>query len=548
MAERPSAAAGQLAVLRQRFLEQLPSRLREIEDLLTDLRVDADASRQVQALTVAAHALTGTAMTYEMPEVAAGAAAIEALCGRLAKGTGLPALKPGFEAALTNLRGAIAALGSLPATVPAATAAMPPAGAAPRPMVYVLEDDSAFGSALVAQLDTYGYVARLFADRATLLAAIAAEAPGAIVADMVLPEGLHAGADILRALPEALVGTIPTVFVSARGDLASRIEAVRAGAKAYIMKPLDIGELVSALDNLTGAAAPLPFRILIVDDDAFSAAFHAAILESAGMITATVTDPLEVMASLTNFDADLLLLDMYMPFFTGVELATAIRQHPAFASLPIVYLSSERDIDKQIGAIAVGADDFLVKPVVPDRLISSVSARAQRLRLLRGLVTQDPMTKLLNHGAFKERLKIELSRTARAHGSLVVGLIDLDFFKRVNDTYGHPVGDSVIKSLARLLRQRFREGDILARYGGEEFAIVLPDTALAAAQVLMDRLRTSFAELIQWSGQEAFRVTLSCGLAAFPAAPEIGALVEAADQALYAAKRGGRNQVCLAGA
>jgi diguanylate cyclase (GGDEF)-like protein len=333
------------------------------------------------------------------------------------------------------------------------------------------------------------------------------------------------------------------VFVSARGDLAARIEAVRAGAKAYLVKPLDVGDLVSALDRLTGVAAPAPYRVLIVDDETFSAAFHAAILESAGMVTAVVTDPLEAMAQLATFDADLLLLDMYMPHVTGIELAAAIRQHPACASLPIVYLSAEQDVAKQLDAIAVGGDDFLVKPVMPDRLISSISARAQRMRLLRGLVTQDPLTKLLNHGAFKARLATELTRAARAKTSLVVGVIDIDWFKRVNDTYGHPAGDAVIRALARLLKQRLRQGDVVARYGGEEFALVLPETELAAAQSLMERLRESFAELPQGSGKEAFRVTLSCGLAAFPGLTDAGELVEAADQALYAAKHGGRNQV-----
>jgi diguanylate cyclase (GGDEF)-like protein len=261
------------------------------------------------------------------------------------------------------------------------------------------------------------------------------------------------------------------------------------------------------------------------------------------MITAVLSDPLDALAQLTNFDADLLLLDMYMPRFTGIELAAAIRQHPSFASLPIVYLSSEKDVDKQLDAIAVGADDFLVKPVVPDRLISSVSARARRLRLLRGLVTQDPMTQLLNHAAFKERLKIELSRAARTRTSLVVGVLDIDFFKKVNDTYGHPAGDAVIKSLARLLKQRLRQDDVVARYGGEEFGIVLPDTDLLSAKVLLDGLRESFAELPQGAGAQSFHVTLSCGLAAFPALTEPGDLVESADQALYAAKQGGRNQV-----
>jgi len=264
------------------------------------------------------------------------------------------------------------------------------------------------------------------------------------------------------------------------------------------------------------------------------------------MITAVVTDPPEAMASLTNFDADLMLLDMYMPSFTGIELATAIRHHPAFAGLPIVYLSSEQDIDKQLGAIAVGADDFLVKPVVPDRLISSVSARAQRLRLLRGLVTQDPMTKLLNHGAFKERLKIELSRAARAHGGLVVGLIDIDHFKRVNDTYGHAAGDDVLRELAARTANSVRSVDLVARLGGEEFVVVMPETDIGIAATVAERLRAAVA-------REPFTVTADCRklpvtvsigvTSAADATDDRDRMLKRADDALYTAKTRGRNCV-----
>jgi diguanylate cyclase (GGDEF)-like protein len=420
----------------------------------------------------------------------------------------------------------------------------PPAFAEPASLqrVYVLADDAAVAATLAAQLGAYGYTARVFADRAALLAAVAAEPPAVIVVDQATPDARHPGADVVGALAPGQARSIGVVFVSPRGDFNARVDAVRAGARAYVQTPLDIGELVAELDRLTRTAAPAPYRVLVVDDEAFSAEAHAAILESAGMVTTVVTDPQEVMSQLITFDADLLLLDVHMPLVAGNELAAVIRQNPTFASLPIVYLSVEQDVDKQLGAIAVGADDFLVKPVAPDRLVSSVSARAQRLRLLRGLVTQDPMTGLLNHGAFKDRLKIELGRAARSGETVVVGLIDIDHFKRVNDTYGHPAGDTVLKGLARLLKQRLRQGDVAARYGGEEFALILPRTELAAAQVIMDRLRISFAETPQSSGTAPFHVTLSCGLAAFPACPA-DSIVAAADQALYAAKHGGRNQV-----
>jgi len=161
--------------------------------------------------------------------------------------------------------------------------------------------------------------------------------------------------------------------------------------------------------------------------------------------------------------------------------------------------------------------------------------------------SHDSLTGLLNHTSFKERLRVETARHNRLGKHLAVGLLDIDDFKSVNDTHGHPVGDRVIKNLARLLIQRAGSGSILGRYGGEEFAMVLPDTSLEDARSRLESIRSSFATIEQRTGRLRFNCTFSCGLAGLSRQDDAEALIMAADQALYRAKRGGKNRVEIAG-
>jgi diguanylate cyclase (GGDEF)-like protein len=159
---------------------------------------------------------------------------------------------------------------------------------------------------------------------------------------------------------------------------------------------------------------------------------------------------------------------------------------------------------------------------------------------------RDSLTGLLNHTSTRERLGVEAARAQREGLSLSFAMIDIDHFKSVNDTYGHPAGDRVIKSLARLLQQRLRKMDVIGRYGGEEFAIVLQNIDVHSGQRLLDEIRDRFAHIRHAIGNKEVYVTFSCGLASFPTYEDATMLTQAADQALYQAKRGGRNQVRVA--
>jgi diguanylate cyclase (GGDEF)-like protein len=239
------------------------------------------------------------------------------------------------------------------------------------------------------------------------------------------------------------------------------------------------------------------------------------------------------------------LLDVSMPCCTGPELAQIIRMNDDWLSVPIVYLSAETDNNRQMNALIKAGDDFLTKPISDNALIAAVFSRAQRARLLSNALSRDSLTGLLKHGDIKDHVGIELERAQRSGKPASVAMLDIDFFKKVNDSYGHAAGDNVIRALANLLRQRLRRVDSLGRYGGEEFLVVLPDCPAEQARRILDEIRQRFAELHFIAGEQQFSVTLSAGIASTrDDSAQANDLLERADRALYAAKHGGRNQVC----
>lgn len=413
-------------------------------------------------------------------------------------------------------------------------------------LIFLVEDDLYLSRDLALQISCFGYEVRIFDKFAELEKAVAKESPAAVIMDVVFPESGLGGPQTIAAIQQGRTQPLPVLFISCRSDLKARLQAVRAGGKAYFPKPINIGELIDSLDALTVQQVPEPYRVLIVDDDALLANYYARTLEQAGMTTVVVTDPLQVMSPLIEFRPDLILMDMYMPGCDGLELAGVIRQQPAYVGTPIVFLSRETDFNKQLAAIQRGGDDFITKPIQPRHLIASVMPRVQRSRLLCSLMVRDSLTGLLNHTTTKEKLTIELKRASRQGTSLAFAMIDIDYFKSVNDTYGHLTGDRVLKSLSRLLQQRLRQSDIVGRYGGEEFAVILPDTDGPQAVHVLEQIREGFAQVRQQCDGAEFSVTFSCGIAVFPDDRNATQLNEAADKALYEAKRRGRNQVVLA--
>jgi len=411
--------------------------------------------------------------------------------------------------------------------------------------IYLLNQDAEIKRQLVSQLSYFGYEILEYASVEELIKALHNGRPVPVLITLTSQDDSETRFAEVAFLHEHLDSRQPVLVIAEHGSLLFRLQAVRAGAAGYFVLPLDTASLVEVLERLSNSEKPVPFHILIVEDSMTQASLFAMHLKHAGMVTQVVSDPMQIFSHLQDFNPDLILMDIYMPGCTGMELAQVIRQMENFVSVPIVYLSAETDIERQLEALRQGADDFLTKPIVPAHLISSINSRVERYRRLRSLMMFDGLTSLLNHTTIKENLAREFLRTKRENIPLSFAMLDLDHFKEVNDQFGHAVGDRVLKSLARLLRQRLRRTDIIGRYGGEEFAVILPNTRPDLALKLLDELRISFAEILHHGEDSDFSVTFSCGISGFPAFTDLSELSSAADRALYKGKHNGRNQVCL---
>lgn len=404
----------------------------------------------------------------------------------------------------------------------------------------LIEEEKAEADRLTAQIGQFGYTVRRI-KRAEDLGDISGVA-ALLVAVLSDKDGWQ-NITSLESLRSEGISLPPVILLAHELELPVRIRAARAGAAAFLNRPVNILELIDAIDGLQEQLEEEPYRVLIVDDDPGLSSYHKSVLESAGVEVEVVHDPLAVLPPLADFRPELIVMDLYMPNCHGKELAAAIRQENAYLPIPIVFLSAEDDTSKQLDVMAIGGDDFLVKPIHPEHLVAAVVTRAKRFRALRGLMVRDSLTGLLNHTTTNEQTRIELARARRIKNSLSFALLDIDHFKKVNDQYGHPAGDRVIKSLSNLLKQRLRATDVIGRYGGEEFAVVLPDADTEIAHRILDEVRQSFADIRHQHDDGEFVVTLSGGIATFPQFTEVPHLIDAADKALYVAKNEGRNQV-----
>ena len=411
--------------------------------------------------------------------------------------------------------------------------------------IFVVDDDQESAQELALQLSYYEYEVKVFDRLEEFCTAIKKEPRAIVLMNIQFSEDSLAGIRVMKEIQQEMDESARVMFISSNDDLDLRLEAVRAGGAAYLTKPINSSELINQLDSFALPQTQEPFRVLIIDDSATVLAYYATVLELAGMVVKTVEKLDIVMKTLLAFNPDVILIDVYMPECSGIELAKVIRQIDGLLSVPIVYLSSENDFNTQQEAICLAGDDFLVKPIDPKRLLSAVTMRVRRARLLRGLMVRDGLTGLLNHTAIIEQLGREIVRSNRLKTPLSFAMVDVDFFKKVNDTYGHAAGDRVLKSLARLLKQRLRGTDIVGRYGGEEFAVIMTDTDAPDAAKVIDEIRKVFSRLLHMSDNREFNVTFSCGIADIEHFPDVESVSNAADKVLVDAKMKGRNQVVV---
>jgi two-component system cell cycle response regulator len=445
--------------------------------------------------------------------------------------------------------------------------------------ILVIDDIEANVRLLEAKLTSEYYEVLTAPDGPTGLALAAAELPDIVLLDVMMP-GMD-GFEVCRRLKDdPLTRHIPVVLVTALDGRGDRISGLEAGADEFLNKPIDDVMLFSRVRSLTrlktvidelrqreasgrrigviaGAASRLAGsggRIVICDDNERQAQRIASEL---AVEHRPVIEPDPEKAVLTaRGPVDLVIVNAAAKTFDGLRLAAALRSDEITRHLPILAVIDPDERARMVKALEIGINDVLPRPIDPQELAARARTQIKRKRytdFLRNnldhsleLAVTDQLTGLHNRRYMVGQLEALVNRASRGGEAVGALLIDLDHFKHINDSFGHDVGDEVLREFAVRLATNVRAVDLPCRYGGEEFVVIMPDTSLASAERIAERIRLHVAgsPFRVAGGKELLSVTISIGVAATLGpqdTPE--ALLKRADAAVYEAKSAGRNKV-----
>jgi len=297
--------------------------------------------------------------------------------------------------------------------------------------------------------------------------------------------------------------------------------------------------------------------VLVVDDSPAIREQVVRTLRDVGLFEEykEAKDGLEGFKALIESKADLVICDVDMPRMDGFKFLQLVASRPDLQGLPIIMLTGMMDFNSKIRGLEQGASDYLTKPFDSGELVARVKVQLKIKSLqdelkkaneqLKRLTNIDHLTNLFNRRYLSEILEGEFFRARRNRENLSLVIIDIDYFKNVNDTYGHQNGDVVLASVAGLAQQQLRAYDSAARYGGEEFVLLFPGTSLNGGEMVAERLRQSVLEFSFPPPMQDLTLTISAGVATYPSphVDSVDSLFRQADEALYRAKQNGRNRV-----
>jgi two-component system cell cycle response regulator len=403
-----------------------------------------------------------------------------------------------------------------------------------------------------------------------------------VLLDVMMPN--MDGFDVCRRLKlNPATHHIPVIMVTALDQPSDRVKGLEAGADDFLTKPVSDVALIGRVRSLVrlkmmtdelrmraltskeiGIENPAREaiadtgrggRVLLVDDRKSSSDRLAAMLAAEQTIDVE-PDPSEALFRAAEGNYDVLIISLGLENFDGLRLCSQVRSLERTRNVPLLAIAEPEDNSRLVRGLEIGVNDYLIRPIDKNEMLARVRTQVRRRRYTERLrdnvqmsiemAITDALTGLHNRRYMESHLSTLVEQAASRGKPLTVLVLDIDYFKSVNDTHGHDAGDEVLREFSQRLKKSIRGIDLACRYGGEEFVVVMPETDMAVATMVAERLRRRIAsEPFPISqGASSVEVTISIGLAARHSASDNAAnILKRADQALYRAKRDGRNRV-----
>ncbi len=406
--------------------------------------------------------------------------------------------------------------------------------------VFYLAPELGMYAELAPQLTAYGLNVDRLESTEELVDTLSSMTADLVVIDEAFSGQLDLVGDLLKTLRQRTTARMPIVAFADANDLSARIRAMRAGVDVLIpTKTTPEVAFVKLKEQLAHEQA-VDYRIMIVEDDRSQAFFAESVLRKAGMETLAVTDPLRTLDALENFKPDLILMDLYMPGIDGMELTAIIRERDEFISTPIVFLSGEQDSDKQFDALSAGGDDFLSKPIRPKHLISAVTNRAHRARLLRARresKSRDVVSGLFDRSVLLDKLSSAL--VVEDRDALIGGIlfIEIDGAAQLREQLGLSGMDTLTNQLGSQLRELIRPEESAARYSDGSIVLLSQGRNVQALLELASTLRQRVALQAFEVNGKTIQVNLSAGICGFAQMlAEPSAMLNCAERAMNQAR------------
>ncbi|MFB2921501.1 response regulator [Aerosakkonema funiforme] len=415
------------------------------------------------------------------------------------------------------------------------------------PRLLIVEDDTEQAQLLVLEAASWGMQADWACNLSAARVSLTSKPPDLVLLDLSFPDTDETGLTLLKQLSQQNP-QLPVVVLTRCDTFIDRIEVARLGGCGFLQKPIAPSKVMEIVSQMLHREDTANLKVMVVDDDREMLLSLETLLQPWRLRLTTLNNPLQLWDTLEATAPDLVILDVDMPDASGIELCKVIRNDPKWNSLPVLFISASTDPSTVQRAFDAGGDDYINKPIKGPELVKRIFNRLERIRLLRSFAETDLLTGLANRHSSTQDLERFLYMAKRYCSPFCFGFLDLDYFKHINDRYGHATGDRVLRRLGKLLLQSFRSADVVARWGGEEFAIGMYGvTKQVGAKRLYEILQTlRQQEFVELDGSK-FHITFSAGVVQYPDdGTDLQTLYQVADRVLYQAKTSGRNRVFCA--